>query len=78
MGTARRVGLGGYRLFYIYGGAIMKQYEISFYENYCKRCKSLAHCPWRNISDDTCLEMTGFEEREENEKDNGNERKETV
>ncbi len=40
----------------------MKDYEIPFYENYCKRCKSLDHCPWRCISGDTCLELTKFEE----------------
>ncbi len=54
----------------------MKEVETAFYENYCLRCKFLPHCPWRCISGDTCLELTRFEERNENENDN--ERKETV
>ncbi len=49
---ARLNNSNDYRLFYIYGGTAMKDYEIPFYENYCKRC----------ISGDTCLELTEFEE----------------
>lgn len=54
----------------------MKKYEVLLYEEFCKRCKWLSHCPWRCISGDTCFEMTEFEERQENENDS--ERKETV
>lgn len=53
----------------------MKQIEVPFYENYCKRCKSLAHCPWRCISGDTCLEMTAFEENKEHESDSEEKKK---
>ena len=74
--TTRNSDCGGYRLLYLHGGARMKEAETAFYENYCLRCKFLPHCPWRCISGDTCLELTRFEECNENENDN--ERKETV
>lgn len=32
------------------------------------------HCPWRCISGDTCLELTKFEERNENETEKKTER----
>ena len=54
----------------------MKDYEMPLYEKFCKRCKKLADCAWLCISNDTCFEMTAFEERKENEKDD--ERKKTV
>ena len=55
----------------------MKDYELPFYLHYCmRRCKSFEHCPWLCISGETCLELTEFEERKENENDS--ERKETV
>lgn len=47
----------------------MKNYELLLYEKFCKRCKSFACCPWLSISNDTCFEMTEFEERKENESD---------
>lgn len=52
----------------------MKDFEIPFYENYCKRCECFARCLWLHISNDTCLEMTAFKEKKEN--GNNNERKE--
>lgn len=42
----------------------MKDIELAFYENYCKKCKSEPHCPWLCISGDTCLELTQFEAKE--------------
>lgn len=39
----------------------MKEYETALYEEFCKQCKSLKHCPWLNISGDTCFDMTAFE-----------------
>ena len=53
----------------------MKDYEVLLYEEFCKRCKKLTYCAWRCISNDTCFEMTAFEERKENGTDD--ERKET-
>lgn len=54
----------------------MKEIEKAFYENYCLRCKFLPRCPWRCISGDTCLELTQFAEKLENE--NENKEQETV
>lgn len=48
----------------------MKEYEVLLYEEFCKRCKSLAHCPWRCLSGDTCFEMVAFEAYGEMENDN--------
>lgn len=53
----------------------MKDYEVLLYEEFCKRCKKFTYCAWQCISNDTCFEMTAFEERKENGKDD--ERKET-
>ena len=52
----------------------MKGYELALYEKFCKHCKKVVYCPWLCMSNDTCFEMTAFEERKENEKD---ERKKT-
>ena len=76
MGVVWSSSCGGYRIFYLYGVSSMKDYEMPLYEKFCKRCKKLADCAWLCISNDTCFEMTAFEERKENEKDD--ERKKTV
>lgn len=75
MGTARDSDCGDSRVLYLYGVSGMKDYEVLLYEEFCKRCKKYTYCAWRCISDDTCFEMTAFEERKENGKDD--ERKET-
>lgn len=64
------------RVFCLYGVSGMKSYEVILSEEFCRRCKNLSHCAWRCISNDTCFEMTGFEERKEDEE--GCEQKETV
>lgn len=53
----------------------MKGYEVLLYEEFCKRCKKVKSCPWLCMSNDTCFEMSAFEERKENENDD--ERKKT-
>ena len=62
-------------LFRLYGVSDMKSYEVILSDEFCRRCKNLSHCVWRCISNDTCFEMTGFEERKEDEE--GSEQKET-
>lgn len=50
----------------------MKEIEKAFYEKYCLRCKYFQRCPWLCLSNDTCLELTKFEDRKEAEaKKNG-------
>ena len=64
------IGCFGYcRIFYFYGVSDMKGYEVLLYEDFCKRCKKVKECPWLCMSNDTCFEMTAFEERKENERD---------
>ena len=69
-------GFGIDWLFRLYGVSDMKSYEVILSDEFCRRCKNLSHCAWRCISNDTCFEMTGFEERKEDEEDG--EQKETV
>ena len=61
MGIARRVGFGGYRIFYIYGGAVMTDFEKlqgnekDFYENVCKKCVHFNGC-WILLQGVTCYD----------------------
>ena len=68
-------GFGICWLFHLYGVSDMKSFEVILSEEFCRCCKNLSHCAWRCISNVTCFEMTGFEERKEDEE--GSEQKET-
>ena len=56
----------------------MKRYELELYEKFCRRCKNFFACPWLSISNETCFEMTAYEEKEDETDGQGKRREKAV
>ena len=67
-----------YRIFYLYGETGMKKHEVDLYEKFCRRCENFFACPWLSISNEPCLEMTAFEEKEDEPDGYGKQGEKTV
>ena len=78
VGTVRNRCNFAYRVFCLYGETGMKKYEVELYEKFCRRCKNFFACPWLSISNETCFEMTAYEEKEDETDGQGKRREKAV